>query len=122
MDAELGAAAQGRADAAIADALHTPEELQGGMRHQRAEVRVRVIPRLIARGMGDPKTVPTLLRVLKNDPDAFIRSVVAHSLHSFGPDRRIVKALLRAIRTDPDAEVREDALYSLQQLGYLIGD
>lgn len=111
--------AQDRADAAVADALHTPEELQTGMHHTRAGVRSRVVDRLIARGFDHPNTIPTLLDVLGNDGDALTRFMVAMNLHKFGKDERVVQGLLAAMKNDPDNDVRSEAIYSLDQLGLL---
>jgi hypothetical protein len=111
--------AQGRADAAVADSFHTAEELQAGMYHERAGVRCRVVDRLIARGRGHPNTIPTLLDVLKNDPDPDPRFMVAMGLYQFGADSRIVDALVESMRNDPDGDVRDNAMFSLDQLGLL---
>jgi hypothetical protein len=89
------------------------------MYHDRSGVRRRVVDRLIARGRGHPNTIPTLLDVLKNDPDPFPRFMVAMGLHQLGPDPRIISALLESMRSDPDDDVRDNAMYSLDQLGLL---
>ncbi|MEO5920103.1 MAG: HEAT repeat domain-containing protein [Pseudolysinimonas sp.] len=111
--------AQGRADAAVADGLRTPEELQGGMYHERAGVRRRVVDRLIARGADHPNTIPTLVDVLKNDPDPVPRFMVAMDLYQLDPDPRIVDALLDSMRNDSDIDVRDNAMFSLDHLGLL---
>jgi HEAT repeat protein len=113
--------ARNRADAAVADALRTPEELQGGMYHERAGVRWRVVDRLVARGFDHPATIPTLVDVLANDPDSHPRFSVAMVLYRFDDDDRVIEALLHAMRNDPDADVRGEAMYSLDQLGMLDG-
>ncbi|MFC5503193.1 HEAT repeat domain-containing protein [Lysinimonas soli] len=110
---------QDRDDAAVADALHSAEELQSGMHHERAGVRHRVVDRLVARGFDHPNTIPTLLAVLANDPDPMPRFMVAMVLYKFGPDERIVQALIVAMKNDPDHDVRAEAMYSLDQLGLL---
>ncbi len=111
--------AKGRADAAVADALHSAGELQGGMFHDRAGVRRRVVGRLIARGFSDEATIPTLLSVLREDPSADVRFMVAMSMYEFGPDPRVIEALRETANRDPDFDVRSEALYSLDQLGLL---
>lgn len=113
--------AQGKADAAVADALHTPEELQGGMYHERVGVRVRVVDRLVARGFDHPATIPTLVDVLRRDPDGHPRFLVAMVLPRFGDDPRIVDALLQAMKNDPDDDVRAEAMSGLDELGLLDG-
>lgn len=106
---------QRRADAAVADALHTPEDLQTGMYHERADVRWRVVDRLIARGFDHPATISTFLDVLQRDPSPAVRGSVAFSLHLFSDDPRVVPALEYCARNDPDEQVRADARYSLGQ-------
>src|SRR4051812_4754690 len=113
--------AQGKADADTAGALHTPEELQGGMYHERVGVRVRVVPRLVARGFDHPATIPTLVDVLRNDPDGQPRFLVAMVLPRFGHDPRIVGALIHAMKSDPDNDVRAEAMSGLNELGLLDG-
>lgn len=100
-------------NAAAADAMHTPEELQAGMYHELSDVRQRVVARLIARGADDPSTIPTLLDVLQHDPSPAVRGRVAFSLVRFPDDARVVAALETSARTDVDSEVREDARYGL---------
>ncbi|WP_374009798.1 HEAT repeat domain-containing protein [Leifsonia sp. LS-T14] len=111
--------AQNRADAAVADALHSAAELQGGMFHGRAGVRRRVVDRLVARAISDEATLPTLLSVLKNDISADVRFMVAMSMYKFGPDPRVIEALQETANLDPDLDVRAEAMYSLDQLGVL---
>ena len=111
--------AQGRADAAVADALHTPEELQSGMYHESAGVRKRVVDRLIARGFDHPDTIPTLVDALRNDPHSDPRFKVAMVLYRFGRDPRIIDALVYAMNNDPDDEVRSEAMSTLDRLRVL---
>jgi HEAT repeat protein len=106
---------QRQADAAVADALHTPEDLQSGMYHERADVRWRIVDRLIARGFDHPDTIPTFLDVLQHDPSPVVRGNVAFKLHRFSDDPRVVPALEHCARNDPDEQVRADARYSLGQ-------
>lgn len=112
-------AAERRSDAAVADALHSPEDLQAGMRHLRPGVRSRVVDRLVARGIHHPGTVPTLLDTLRNDPDTEPRFMAAMVLHRFSSDERVIPASTRAMNEDPDPDVRAEAMSSLDQLGAL---
>lgn len=104
---------QAAEDAAAADAMHTPEELQRGMHHERAGVRWRVVDRLIARGGDHENTVPTFLDVMEHDSSPVVRGNVAFKMHRFIDDARILAALERCAQSDPDEEVRSDARYSL---------
>lgn len=107
---------QRQLDAAEADALHTPEDLQSGMYHERASVRWRGIDRLIARGFDHPNTVLTFLDVLQHDPSPVVRGLVAFKLHRFSDDSRVLPALEKSAISDPDEQVRADAQYSLDQV------
>ena len=100
-------------NAAAADAMHTSEELQAGMYHELADVRRRVVARLIARGADDPATIPTLLDVLQHDPSPAVRGTVAFSLVHFPDDARVVAALETSASSDVESEVRADARYGL---------
>lgn len=112
---------QRQLDAAVADALHTPEDLQRGMYHERPNVRWRVVARLVARGFDHPSTVPTFLDVLQHDPSPVVRGMVAFTLHRFSDDSRVLPALEQSGRSDPDDQVRADARYSLDQVEYSQG-
>ena len=113
------AAAQRRADAAVADALHTPTDLQAGMYHDRPQVRMRVIDRLIARGSEHPRTVATFIDVLQHDPDADVRYLVAGRMYAFADSDEMIAQLFRTMSEDADPEVKAEALFSLDQLGLL---
>lgn len=104
---------QRKEDAAVADSLHTPEELQGGMFHDRADVRWRVVDRLVARGAEHPKTVPSLLAVLQHDPSPAVRDSVAMGLWHFVDNPAVRVALERCAQDDSDEDVRRAAEISL---------
>jgi HEAT repeat protein len=91
------------------------------MYHERAGVRTLVVDRLVARGFNHPKTIPTLVDVVLNDPDSNPRFMAAMVLHRFGSDPRVVEALVHVMKNDPDDDVRAEALSSLDRLGLIEG-
>lgn len=106
--------AAGRQAAAVADALHSPEDLQKGLLNVDPDVRWRVVPRLVARGREHVGTIPALLRTLATDGSARVRCAVAENLYWFDDDR-VVAALKIALKDD-DEETREAARDSLDYL------
>jgi len=103
-----------RQAAAVADALHSADELAHGMSHPDELVRIRVVPRLIARGGGTDQAILTLTSALANDPSAGVRDIVATGLGGLPFEARINAALQRAVE-DEDEEVRSAARTSLLQ-------
>jgi len=59
--------------------------------------------------VASEEIVPVLLKVLKHDPDASMRSVAAQALSNKGTEPESTKALIEAI-SDPDARVRTEAV------------
>jgi hypothetical protein len=108
--------AREKANAAIADAMQSAEELLEGVReHPDEDVRCRAVPRLVARWRTDPRTVPALLEGLAEDASSDVRDGIAMALGSFD-ELRVVTAL-RAALNDENEEVRWSPQYSLAQLG-----
>jgi HEAT repeat protein len=105
----------GRRFAAVADGMHSAEELLAGLHHPEAEVRWRVVDRLVARAGSDARTVPVMLDVLRSDPSWKVRDAIAMAFSGFH-DQRVVLALHQAL-TDDHEEVRWAARYALTQLG-----
>jgi hypothetical protein len=106
---------------ARAQTLHTVDELLAGLNDPDWRVRHEVIPRLIAKGRDDQRTVPTLLQTLAGDKVWQVRDIVAMSLHAF--ERELVTASLRrAMGGDESSDVRWSARYSLLQLGETFAD
>jgi HEAT repeat protein len=102
---------------AIAQALHSADELIDGLSSDNWMVRFGIVPRVIARARDDPRTVRALVGLALHDPSADVREIAVRSLHSLGDRPEVVTALRIAARDD-DPEIRRWAAYSLTQLGY----
>ena len=98
-----------------AQALHTTDELLGGLHHQDWRVRHESVDRLIARGRDDPRTLLSLLEVAAEDPAWEVRDAVVMGLCKF--EAAEVEPVLRRCMSDDHAEVRWSAAFSLSQLG-----
>ncbi len=94
-----------------AQAMHTPDELIAGMSDADWRVRHEVVDRLAARGKDDPRTVPTLLRAVAEDPAWEVRASAVMAVGWFD-DERVAEAL-RAAMSDPHADVRWSAEFKL---------
>lgn len=99
-----------------AQALHSADELLGGIRDADWRVRHETVDRLVARAGDDPQTLPALFTVLQGDPQWQVRDAVAMAIERFGDDERVVIALHRALEDDHD-DVRWSARFSLTQIG-----
>jgi HEAT repeat protein len=108
--------ARAKLNAAIADAMHSAEELLEGVReHPDEDVRCRAVPRLVARWRTDPRTDPALLEGLAEEASSYVRDDIAIALGSFD-EPRVVTAL-RAALNDENQDVGWSAEHSLAQLG-----
>jgi HEAT repeat protein len=65
--------------------------------------------------VASEEIVPVLVRVLKHDPDAGMRSVAASALSNKATEPESTKALIEAI-SDPDARVRTAAVYGVLRI------
>ncbi len=100
---------------AVAQALHSVDDLLIGLTDQDWRVRHEVVDRLIARGGSDPRTVPALVIAVERDDSWQVRDAVVMRLHEFDP-ATVRPVLLRALEDDHE-EVRQSARHSLAQLG-----
>ncbi len=104
----------GEAAAAVADALHTPDELLAGLRHQsRGSMAGRTSTR--CPGAQRCQDRPGTPQSLGGNPSWKVRDQVDMSLTGF-VEPRVVKALRLALN-DENEEVRWAAEYALAQLG-----
>jgi hypothetical protein len=120
-DADREAAAEAiaadHAANAIAESLHTTQELQDGMRHPDPDVRWRIVPRLRVRAGSDPGSLPLLLELLYSDPSWMVRDAIAEELPNFGLTEEIVGHLRAVARSDESKEVRETARWLMHNYG-----
>ncbi len=101
---------------AVAQALHSPEELLGGLGSENWMVRHESIDRLIARARSDARTLPALLDAAGRDPAWQVREAILIRLHEFPGDGTV--AVLRHGLDDDHPGVRWSAGFSLVQLGF----
>jgi hypothetical protein len=111
---------------AVAQAMHSADELVMGMGHGDWMVRCEVINRLLARAPDDERTIPVLVDHLQHDESPDVRGAIARATWWLAPSRRggehhphhdlIVEGLLAAER-DPDSEVRWAVQSSLWKFG-----
>jgi hypothetical protein len=116
-DRAAAADAADHAANAIAESLHTTQELQDGMRHPDPDVRWRVVPRLRVRAGSDPGTLPLLLDLLYSDPSWMVRDSIAEELPNFGVTEDVVGHLTAVAQNDVSEEVRETARWLLHNYG-----
>lgn len=100
---------------AIAQRLHSPDDLLGGLHSGDWIVRHESVDRLIARARSDKRTLPALLDAALRDPAWQVRDTVVIRLHEFPNDATV--AVLRSALDDEHPEVRWSAGFSLFQLG-----
>ena len=98
-----------------AQAMHSVDELLGGLHDDDWRVRHEVVDRLIARGRDDPRTLPELLIAAKEDTAWQVRCAALMRLSEFDP--QTVLPVLHGVADDPHLEVRWAARISLNQLG-----
>jgi HEAT repeat protein len=98
-----------------AQALHSADDLIGGMSDRDWRVRHESVDRLIARARDDVRTLPTLLQAATTDEAWQVRDAVVLRLHEFDPDA--VLPALRLAEQDPARAVQWSARYSIFQLG-----
>jgi HEAT repeat protein len=98
-----------------AQALHSAEELLGGVIDDNWRVRYESIDRLAARWHDDPRTLPALLELAEHDSVWQIRSSATMLLVDFDPDA-VVPVARRGL-SDPGADVRWSANFVLFQFG-----
>ena len=91
------------------------DDLLGGLYEDDWRVRHEVVDRLIARGKGDPRTLPRLLDAATSDPAFQVQCAILMRLSEF--DRRAVLPVLHRAAVELHAEVRWSARFSLNQLG-----
>jgi HEAT repeat protein len=115
--AAADAIAEDHAANAIAESLHTTQELQDGMRHPDPNVRWRVVPRLRVRAGTDPGSLPLLLELLYSDPSWMVRDSIVEELPNFGLTEEIVAHLRAVEQRDESKEVRETARWLLHNYG-----
>jgi HEAT repeat protein len=89
------------------------EHLTALKEHRDLWVRREVVPRLAARGLDDPRTVPALIESLRHDEAAEVRDAAATALWSVD-DPRVRGAFSDAL-ADPDEDVRWSAAFGLSQ-------
>jgi len=100
---------------AKAQAMHSADELVGGMDDLDWRVRQEVVDRLIARAWSDERTLPALIRHLRRDDAWQVRSQIAMAL-SFDELPEVVEALVAA-ENDPHPDVRWSVQWRLAQAG-----
>src|SRR4051794_36001203 len=100
---------------AIAQGLHSPDELIGGRPSKDWMVRYESVDRLIARARSDERTLPTLLHAAASDPVWQVRDAIVMRLRHF-PGEATTSVLHDALQ-DGHPEVRWSAGFSLFQLG-----
>jgi HEAT repeat protein len=98
-----------------AQALHSAEELLGGVVDDDWRVRCESIDRLAARWHDDPRTLPALLDLAEHDSVWQVRSGATMRLVDFDPDA--VAPVARQGMSDPSADVRWSANFVLFQFG-----
>jgi HEAT repeat protein len=98
-----------------AQALHSAEELLGGVIDDNWRVRYESIDRLAARWHDDPRTLPALLELAEHDSVWQVRSSATMRLVDFDPDA-VVPVARRGL-SDPSADVRWSANFVLFQFG-----
>jgi HEAT repeat protein len=98
-----------------AQALHSAEELLGGVVDDDWRVRYESIDRLAARWHDDPRTLPVLLDVAEHDSVWQVRSIATMRLGDFDPDA--VVSVARRGLSDPSGDVRWSANFVLFQFG-----
>jgi HEAT repeat protein len=98
---------------AKAQAMHSADELLGGLRDDDWMVRHEVVDRLIARAGKDPRTGPALVAAAQ-DPAWQVRDEVVLRLRYLGPDG--IEAI-RAALNDEHPDVRDSARLALEMLG-----
>lgn len=99
---------------ARAQAMITVEDHLAGLADPDWRCRHEIIDRLVARGKHDPRTLPTLLNLLRSEPAWQVRDCIVTRLDEFPADS--VEAALRAAMNDEQPEVRQSARFSLNQL------
>ena len=111
---------------AVAQAMHSADELVAGMGHGDWMVRWQVIDRLLARAPDDERTIPVLVDHLRHDESPDVRGAIAMALRWLSPARRggehhphhdVIVAALLAAECDPDSGVRWDVQNSLWEFG-----
>ena len=102
--------------AALAQSLHTWEELHRGMSHEDWRVRHESVIRISARWRDDPRTLPAILQMAVEDPAPEARDQAVMCLLDYPGDA--VHPTLHRASHDPDAEVRWSANYCLAQHGF----
>ena len=101
---------------ARAQALHSADELQSGVRDDDWRVRHESIDRLVARWPRESRTLPALLELAEHDPEWRVRSAAKMVLTDFDPD--IAAPLVRRGLHDPSEEVRWASNFVLFQFGH----
>ena len=111
---------------AVAQAMHSADELVAGMDHGDSMVRSEVIDRLLARAPDDERTIPVLVDHLRHDESPDVRGAIARALWWLAPARRLgehharhdlIVAALLAAESDRDSWVRWDVQNSLWEFG-----
>jgi hypothetical protein len=97
----------------IAQALHSADELLGGLSHDNEWVRYETIPRLTRWG-SDPRVQERLLQLVVSDDSAAVRDRAIMELLHFEPRLESIEAI-RSQSNHPDPDVRESVNYVLTQ-------
>lgn len=97
----------------IAQALHSWDELKGGIQHPDWRVRYEATGRLAARWPDHPGTLPRLLALATTDVRAEVRDGAVLRLVDF--PTHAVQTALEVAAHDSDPDVRWSANYALAQ-------
>ena len=95
--------------------LVIPDLIVVATRDSSAWARSHALFALGEANVASEEIVPVLVRVLKHDPDAGMRSVAASALSNKATEPESTKALIEAI-SDPDARVRMVAVHNVLRI------
>jgi HEAT repeat protein len=95
--------------------LVIPDLIVVASRDSSAWARQNALSSLGEANVASEEIVPVLLKVLKHDPDAGMRSVAASALSNKATEPESTKALIEAI-SDPDERVRTEAVVGVLRI------